>query len=104
MSLTLKTEQRLSSIGLIQIFAENEGHWRKFAQEAYDYVRKNFPKNSMIRKDDLSDPLVAVLAVDTMLGNFLKEKRKREKYWVRFFADLILDRCWDAVAEDAEGG
>jgi hypothetical protein len=56
-----------------------------------------FPDNAAIRRDDVAKAMVPVLEVNQKLTNYLKEEKIRGKYWIRDFADLIVDRTWDAI-------
>jgi hypothetical protein len=64
------------------------------ADHAYLFVKQNFPAHSVVRPDDVAVALRAPLEVDPHLVNFLKMKKKRERYWIDYFGDYIIDRQW----------
>jgi hypothetical protein len=97
MGLSLKVEQWLRDAGLIEFFEQDETPWEALAKESYAYVKRNFPSDATIRRDDVSDALLPLLEVHESLKNYLKEKHLPQKYWFRFFADLIVDRKWDKI-------
>jgi hypothetical protein len=97
MALTLLKEQRLTKVGLVNFYMAQKATWDAAAKQAYDYVKGNFPQNAIIRPDDVSQALEPVLDVNQTLKAKLDEKKLTQKYWVGYFADLILDRAWDAI-------
>jgi hypothetical protein len=98
MSLTLEVEQRLEAVGLIALFGEHQEQWFTFASRAYQFVRENYPEDSTIRRDDVAKALIPLLTVDETLGAFLDANKLRQKYWIRDFADLIIDREWQQMS------
>ena len=97
MALTLEAEQRLQRASLVSFYNENVDMWRDAAQEAYTFLRGNFPEGSLIRRDDLAKGMVPVLEVNETLRDKLNEKKLRQRFWITFFADLIIDRVWDEL-------
>lgn len=95
MALTLKVEQKLDDTGLIALFEEHEAVWTGLAEKCHAFVCENFPDGSLIRKDDVAENLVPVLEVHDTLRAYVLENKLRQKYWIRYFGDLILDRVWD---------
>jgi hypothetical protein len=51
----------------------------------------------VIRRDDVAKYLVPTLEVHEDLGDFLDGNKIRGKFWITFFADLIVDRTWDQI-------
>ena len=100
MALSLATEQRLQNAGLIALFDQHNGDWSAAAQTAYDFVKDTFPSGSTIRQDDVSKALTPVFEVTDRLRNFLAVKKLTQKYWVKFFADLVIDRTWTAISQE----
>lgn len=100
MSLTLEEEQKLQRIGLIEFFDASRGDWDQVARRAYDYLRAQYPQDSQIRPDDVAKIMISVVDVDQRLIDFLATKKLREKYWYRYFVDLIIERCWDSLATE----
>lgn len=99
MALTLQAEQRLESVDLIQFFTENEAQWAGMAEQSYDFTRQNFPAGAPVRPDDVADILMPLLEVSELLHTFLAEHKLTQKYWVRHFCDLILDRTWPTITQ-----
>jgi hypothetical protein len=60
----------------------------------------NFPKGSKIRPDDVVKALLPIVEVDESIRTVLKAKKLRQKYWVAYFTDLIIDRTWDEIREE----
>lgn len=98
MSLTLKVEQSLMAVGLVEFFDEDPNPWHDLARETKEFVEGHFPDGATIRRDDVAVALVPLLEVHEDLGRCLQEKKLTQKYWVRYFADLIVDRTWASIA------
>jgi hypothetical protein len=104
MALNLEAEQRLSDAGLVEFFDAHETTWLRMARRAYRYTRRNFPNNATIRPDDVAKFLAPVLEVHDPFRDRLKEDKLRGKFWILFFADLILDRAWARIEGDEDEG
>jgi hypothetical protein len=99
MGLTLEVEQQLEAVGLIQLFGQHVGAWTAAAQQTRQFVVNNFPPGSLIRRDDVAKAMVPILEVNETLRAYLDVEKIRGKHWVRDFADLIVDRTWNQLAE-----
>ena len=97
MALTLESEQRMNRVSLVSFYDDDVNRWHEAAQETYRFLRENFPTGSAIRRDDLAKGLVPVLEVSEALRDELNAKKLRQKFWITFFADLIIDRVWDQL-------
>lgn len=97
MALTLEAEQRLTAVGLVDLFTEHEADWLNAAKETKAFIQGNFPAGSLIRRDDVAKALVPILEVNETLKDELNECKLRGKFWIRDFADLIIDRTWDKL-------
>ena len=97
MALTLESEQRLESAELIDLFTDHQPVWLAAAQQTKAYVAGNFPTGAVIRRDDVGKAFVTILEVNDLLRDHLNANRLRQKFWVRMFADLIIDRTWDQL-------
>jgi hypothetical protein len=97
MALTLEAEQRLEAAELIDLYTDHEQTWRDACQETKSYVGTNFPPGALIRRDDVAKAFVTILEVNETLRTHLDGNKLRQKFWVRMFADLIIDRCWDEL-------
>jgi len=102
MALTLEAEQRLETVGLVDLFTEHEPAWQQAAKETKEFVAGNFPKGSKIRRDDVAKALIPILEVNEILIGALNSKKLRGKFWIKDFADLIIDRTWEEL-EKAKG-
>lgn len=98
MSLTLKAERRLKDVGLITLFDKGASRWKKLAKETYAFVKAHVPEDAVVRPDDVALALVPLLEVNEELDKALKEKKLKEQYWIRYFADLILERTWSGIS------
>jgi hypothetical protein len=100
--LTLEVEQILTAVGLAQFYHNDPEPWNEAAQNAYDYVRGNFPAGSTIRRDDVAKALTPVIEVRDDFRNKLNELKLRQKYWVDRFADFIIDRAWATLTQETQ--
>ena|SRR5690242_13877363 len=97
MALTLEAEQRLESVGLVDFFNEHLEGWLKAAQETKAFIKGNFPEGALIRRDDVAKALIPILEVNEILKDQLNANKLRGKFWIRDFADLIIDRTWEKL-------
>jgi hypothetical protein len=102
MALTLEAEQRLEAVELIALFTAHEAAWLQAAKETKEFIAGNFPKGSKIRRDDVAKALIPILEVNETLKDKLNDKKLRGKFWIKDFADLIIDRTWEEL-EKAKG-
>jgi hypothetical protein len=99
MALTLEADQRLESVGLVALFDSHRATWLAAAKETWTFVHGNFPGGSRIRRDDVAKPLIPILEVNDLLKDHLSGNKLRGKFWIKDFADLIIDRTWDELEE-----
>jgi hypothetical protein len=95
MALTLESEQRLTAVGLVGFYVANQAAWLTAATQTKAFVVGNFPPGSLIRRDDVSKALIPILEVNELLRDELNNSKLRGKYWIKDFADLIIDKTWD---------
>ena len=100
MGLTLEAEQRMEDVGLVKFFKEDEASWIKTVEDTKDFVKRNFPDGARIRKDDVAKALVPLLEVHEEFKDFRNKEKLRAKYWIKDFADLLIDRIWDKIGEE----
>lgn len=100
MGLTLDKEQKLKGAGLIDFFDEDATVWRELARKSYAYVRGNFPADLQIRPDDVAKVLEPIVEVNEDLRDYLSENKLKQKYWVGYFTDLVIDRTWGDITGD----
>ena len=94
MAITLEVQQRLENVSLATFFHEHKGQWERLARQAYQFILKGFPEGVVVHPDDVAKALVPLLEVSKPLSDYLAANKLKQKYWVRDFCDLILDRCW----------
>jgi len=93
--LTAEVEQRLSAVGLISFFEGNRPLFTDMARTAYAYADSYVtPAKLPVRIDDVAVALELALRLSEPFGNLLAKERLTQRYWYRYFADLILDRLW----------
>lgn len=66
-------------------------------KETKAFIAGNFPEGSKIRRDDVAKGLFPVLEVNETLKDKLNKSKLRGKFWIKDFADLIIDRTWDEL-------
>ena len=97
MALTLEAEQRLEDVGLVKFYGDHEAAWLDAAKQTKAFVTENYPKGARIRRDDVANSLVGILTVHEDLKDYLDSNKLRGKFWIRYFADLIVDRTWENI-------
>ena len=97
MALTLEAEQRLEAVGLTDFYQKDANDWLEAVRETRDFLAGKFPVGSTIRRDDVAKGLVTILEVHEEFGEFRDAKKLRAKYWIKDFADLLIDRTWDSL-------
>jgi hypothetical protein len=100
MALTLEKEQRLRNAGFFDLFERERPLWRAMAEEAYLYTKLYVERASArVRVDDVVGPLVEALKVTGKLEEHLDERKLKEKYWVAWFGELILEQLWGELTK-----
>jgi hypothetical protein len=90
----LGTNVRRSSI-------ENREAFTEVAEASYQFAASYVKDTGLpVRHDDVATQLVGVLATNGPLREYLSGKKLRQKYWYRYFADLILDRVWKELTDE----
>jgi hypothetical protein len=100
MAMTLEKEQRLQDAELVAFFEKDHAMWAGVLARAYNFTKTDFPKDAIIRRDDLIKALLSVVEINEELRDFLNENKLRGKFWKELFVDLIIDRTW----AEATGG
>lgn len=99
MALTLEAEQRMDDVGLVDLFIDFEAQWLATVKSTKKFVVGNFPEGAPIRRDDVSKALIPILEVHEGLKEFRNQEKLRGKFWIKDFADLLIDRTWDRLDE-----
>ena|SRR6266446_5770476 len=99
MSLTLKAEQKLIAVGLVEFYDDNPNPWQTLARKTYTFMKSQFPSGATVRRDDVAEAMVTLLQVNESLEAFLQENKLKQLYWIRYFADLVLDRTWKTIKQ-----
>ena len=95
LALTLDVEQRLLKAGLVDFYRKDMETWDRKVQDAYNYLKGQYPEDSPIRPDDIAKNLVPVVTVDEGLQAELFKNKRSQQYWFRNFTDLIIDRFFE---------
>lgn len=98
MALTFAKEKDLDAVGLVAFYEDKKylKLWSQKARNAFDYAAGYIPKDE-VRPDDVREVLRESLEVCEEFRSFLSTNKLRQKYWKDHFAELILDREWDAL-------
>jgi hypothetical protein len=100
MALTLEKEQRLRNAGFFDLFERERPLWKAMAEEAYSYTKLYVGRaRARVRVDDVVGPLVEALKVTGKLEEHLDERKLKEKYWVAWFGELILEQLWGELTK-----
>jgi hypothetical protein len=100
MALTLEKEQRLRNAGFFDLFERDRPLWKAMAREAYSYTKLYVERaKAQVRVDDVVGPLVEALKVTGTLEEHLDERKLKEKYWVAWFGELILEQLWGELTK-----
>jgi hypothetical protein len=97
MALTLEAQQRLENVNLTTLFEQKRAQWERLAKQAFQFIAKGFPEGVVVHPDDVAKALVPLLEVNKDLSDYLAANKLKQKYWVRDFCDLVLDRSWQKL-------
>jgi hypothetical protein len=97
MALTLEAEQRMADVGVVGFYQKSEAEWLATAKATKAFVKGNFPAGALIRRDDVAKALIAILEVHEGFRDFRNVEKLRGKFWIKDFADLLIDRTWDKL-------
>ena len=97
MALTLEAEQSMRDVGLIRFYEADEANWLATATDTKAFLTAKFPAGAPIRRDDVAKGLITVLEVHENFKDFRNTKKLRAKYWIKHFADLVVDRTWEQI-------
>lgn len=100
MALTLESEQRLEDVGLGDFYDADQDNWLNTVQDTKKFVKKNFPNGALIRRDDVAKALIPILEVHELFKDFRNNQKLRGKFWIRDFADLLIDRTWEHLDDE----
>ena len=99
MALNLFKEQRLRDASLLELYESKLDLWRAMAAQAYAYAHGYIEASgARTRPDDVVPTLRPVLEVTPELRVYLDREKLRQQYWYEWFAELIIDRLWDDLA------
>lgn len=100
MGLTLEAEQRLDDAGVADFFEDAREDWVATVRETKIFVENNFPEGALIRRDDVAKALFAIIEVHEGYKDFRNDAKLRAKYWIKDFADLLIDRTWEELEQE----
>jgi len=95
MALTLEAEQRMGDVGVVGFYESEAVVWLETVRATKRFVEGNFPNGALIRRDDVSKALIPILEVHEGFKDFRNTQKLRGKFWIKDFADLLIDRTWD---------
>jgi hypothetical protein len=104
LALTQKKLQDLVGQGFPDLYQQHQRLWTDKAERAFDYAARSMPDGQAVRVDDVAGVLTPALEVDRTLRHFLQEGKLRQKYWVEWFCDYILDQLWGQLRNRRTGG
>lgn len=104
MALTLEAEQRMEDVGMVGFFENDEAGWTGTVRATKDFVEGNFPAGALIRRDDVAKALIPILEVHEGFKDFRNTEKLRGKFWIKDFADLLIDRTWDTLDQENDDG
>ena len=97
MALTLEAEQRLHDVELDAFYEKDKGAWLATVQDTKDFIKKKFPAGAKIRPDDVAKALFPMLEVHEAFKDYRETEKLRGKFWIKDFADFIIDRTWNTL-------
>ena len=101
MGLTAEVELELVDAGLVSFFDDHREAFKLMAVTARNYASTYvIPTGLPVRRDDVAESLVFALQTNELLRDFLQAEHLSQKYQYRRFADLILDRLWEELANE----
>jgi sulfite reductase beta subunit-like hemoprotein len=95
--LTLEAEQRMDDAGVVQFYQGNVASWTTLVRDTKTFVAANFPAGALIRRDDVAKALHPILEVHEGFKDYRNQHKLRAKYWIKDFADLLVDRTWNQL-------
>ncbi len=102
MALTLEEDQKLTAVGLVDFLKKDSARWKDLVAKALRFTKSTFPDHAVIRPDDVSKILFPLLEVDAALTDYLNAERLTQKYWRRYYCNLIIDRFWDDLTSKGD--
>jgi hypothetical protein len=97
MALTLEAEQRMADVGVVGFYEADAATWLATVTATKAFVAGNFPAGALIRRDDVAKALIPILEVHEGFKDFRNSEKLRGKFWIKDFADLLIDRTWDQL-------
>ena len=61
--------------------------------------KETSPLDLPIRRDDVSKVLEPIIEVNEELRDYLNKNKLKQKYWISYFTDLVIDRTWDDISK-----
>ena len=97
MALSLIIQQHLEKVAMVDFYNLYKTEWDALAERSHDFIHDNFPQDYEVHPEDVCKILVTLIEVNDRMNDFLNQKRLREKYWIKYFCDYILDQCWTSI-------
>jgi hypothetical protein len=100
MALSLAIQQHLEKVGLIEYFDAHQNEWKGMAKKSHDFIKRNFPADYDVHQEDVSKALITLIEVSDRMNDYLSANKLKEKYWMKYFCDYILDQCWEDIHKE----
>jgi len=98
MALNRERELALADASLVAFFERNRDLYRDLARDAYGFAAKPIEEaHQEVRQDDVIPALELALRISEPLRVYLAGRKLRQMYWYTWFAELIVDRLWEAL-------
>jgi hypothetical protein len=97
MAISLAIQQHLEKAGLVEYHDAHEKHWRALAKKSHDFIKNNFPADYDVHQEDVCKALIILIEVNDLMNDYLSANKLKEKYWLKYFSDYILDQCWKDI-------
>jgi hypothetical protein len=102
MGLTAEVELTLTDVSLVAFFDKKREAFGEMAEASYQFTAGYVTERGLpVRRDDVAQVLERALVTNESLREYLGAKKLRQKYWYRYFADLILDRVWKELTDES---
>ena len=100
MALSLAIQQHLEKVGLVEYYDAHITEWKEMAKKSHDFIKENFPLDYDVHQEDVSKALITLIEVSDRMNDYLSANKLKEKYWMKYFCDYILDQCWGDIHEE----
>ena len=96
MGLTVGVYTRLVDSGFVKLFGKKKARWVGQAKDWYKFLSKTSPRTY---RDDVAQHLALALEADSVFLDYAHSVKARGKYWLKDFADLIVEEGWRTITK-----